>query len=86
MKMNDLPAFHTHFINFGGVGIDEKGWKHQNKQNTLQFSWFGAMLKWENYDFHKIWRKSFLTPPKWTEKYQELNGINENTPNAQNKA
>ena len=32
----DLPAFHTHFVDFGGVGIDEKGWKHQNKQNTFQ--------------------------------------------------
>ena len=50
----DLPAFHTHFVDFGGVGIDEKGRKHQIKQITFQIAWFFTMLNLENYDFHTI--------------------------------
>ena len=36
MKIYENPAFHTHFIDFGGVGTNENTWKLQNKQNRFR--------------------------------------------------
>ena len=36
MKIYENLAFHTHFIDFGGVGTNENTWKLQNKQNRFR--------------------------------------------------
>ena len=43
MKINENPAFHTHFIDFGGVGSNETGLKPQQikKKMILMFDFFG---------------------------------------------
>ena len=85
----DIPAFHTHFVDFGGVETDEKGWKPQNKENTTEISGFGQFLGGEKVDFgdfHEFGRKSVLTAPKWSEKRQEFKKNSENAVTTQNRA
>ena len=78
MKIHENPAFHTHFVDFGGVGTNETGWKPQNKENSSEIKGFGRFLGGEKLDFddfHEFGRKSVLTAPKWSEKCQEFQQI-----------
>ena len=85
----EIPAFHTHFVDFGGVDTHEKGSKPQNKENSSEIKGFGRFLGGEKLDFndfHEFGRKSVLTAPKWSEKRQEFKKNIENTTTTQNRA
>ena len=88
-EIHENPAFHTHFVDFGGVGTNETGWKPQNKENSSEIKGFGRFLGGEKLDFddfHEFGRKSVLTAPKWSEKRQEFKKNNENAVTTQNRA